>query len=51
VSPQQSGILAGCGWQKIGACVNLASFYLVGVPSAVVLAFVVHMKAKVKTLS
>ncbi|XP_027917735.1 protein DETOXIFICATION 16-like isoform X1 [Vigna unguiculata] len=41
-----SGILAGCGWQKIGACVNLASFYVVGVPSAVVLAFVVHMKAK-----
>ncbi|TKY61034.1 MATE efflux family protein 6 [Spatholobus suberectus] len=41
-----SGILAGCGWQKIGAYVNLGSFYLVGVPCAVVLAFLVHMKAK-----
>ncbi|KAK7251709.1 hypothetical protein RIF29_35136 [Crotalaria pallida] len=41
-----SGILAGCGWQKIGAYVNLGSFYLAGVPCAVVLAFVAHMKAK-----
>nr|ACU19637.1 unknown [Glycine max] len=41
-----SGILAGCGWQKIGAYVNLGSFYFVGVPCAVVLAFIVHMKAK-----
>nr|KYP61468.1 Protein TRANSPARENT TESTA 12 [Cajanus cajan] len=41
-----SGILAGCGWQKIGACVNLGSFYLIGVPCAIVLAFPLHMKAK-----
>ncbi|XP_027343746.1 protein DETOXIFICATION 16-like [Abrus precatorius] len=41
-----SGILAGCGWQKIGAYVNLGSFYLVGVPCAAVLAFLLHMKAK-----
>lgn len=44
----QAGILAGCGRQKIGACVNLGSFYLVGVPCAVALAFLLHMKAKVK---
>ncbi|KAK7314618.1 hypothetical protein VNO77_33145 [Canavalia gladiata] len=41
-----SGIARGSGWQKIGAFVNLGSFYCVGVPSAVVLAFVLHMKAK-----
>ncbi|KAL5544916.1 hypothetical protein UlMin_008700 [Ulmus minor] len=41
-----SGIARGCGWQKIGAYVNLAAFYLVGVPCAAVLAFVIHMKAK-----
>ncbi|KAK7358169.1 hypothetical protein VNO77_00093 [Canavalia gladiata] len=42
----ETGILAGCGWQKIGAYVNLGSFYLVGVPCAVVLAFLEHMKTK-----
>ncbi|KAH1043542.1 hypothetical protein AAZX31_09G161900 [Glycine max] len=41
-----SGIARGSGWQKIGAIVNLGSFYFVGVPSSVVLAFVLHMKGK-----
>ncbi|XP_054791340.1 protein DETOXIFICATION 16-like [Prosopis cineraria] len=41
-----SGIVRGCGWQKIGAYVNLASFYVAGVPCAVILAFVVRMNAK-----
>ncbi|KAK4280737.1 hypothetical protein QN277_012318 [Acacia crassicarpa] len=41
-----SGIVRGCGWQKIGAYVNLASFYLAGVPCSVILAFVVHMNAQ-----
>ncbi|XP_004503307.1 protein DETOXIFICATION 16-like [Cicer arietinum] len=39
-----SGVLAGCGWQKIGAYVNLGSFYIVGVPCAVALAFFLHMR-------
>ncbi|KAL9680881.1 hypothetical protein QQ045_012661 [Rhodiola kirilowii] len=34
-----SGILRGCGKQKIGAYINLAAYYLVGVPCAVMLAF------------
>ncbi|XP_022135494.1 protein DETOXIFICATION 16-like isoform X1 [Momordica charantia] len=38
-----SGIARGCGWQKIGAFVNLGSYYLVGIPSAVLLAFVLHI--------
>ncbi|KAJ7975182.1 Protein DETOXIFICATION [Quillaja saponaria] len=41
-----SGVARGCGWQKIGSFVNLASFYLVGIPCAIVLAFVFHMKGK-----
>ncbi|XP_026377225.1 protein DETOXIFICATION 16-like isoform X2 [Papaver somniferum] len=41
-----SGTARGCGWQKIGALVNLGSYYLVGIPSAVVLAFVLHVGGK-----
>ncbi|KAK9278099.1 hypothetical protein L1049_027657 [Liquidambar formosana] len=41
-----SGIARGCGWQKIGALINLGSYYLVGLPCAVVLAFAFHMGGK-----
>ncbi|WCJ26721.1 MATE efflux family protein [Euphorbia peplus] len=41
-----SGVVRGCGSQKIGAYVNLGSFYLVGIPSSVVLDFVVHLQTK-----
>ncbi|RDX57846.1 Protein DETOXIFICATION 16, partial [Mucuna pruriens] len=41
-----SGAARGCGWQKIGAFVNLGSYYLVGVPSAIVLAFVLDIGGK-----
>ncbi|XP_038879312.1 protein DETOXIFICATION 16-like [Benincasa hispida] len=41
-----SGIARGCGWQKIGAYVNLGSYYIVGIPSAVLLAFVFHFGGK-----
>ncbi|XVF11668.1 hypothetical protein REPUB_Repub08aG0047000 [Reevesia pubescens] len=34
-----SGIARGCGWQHIGAYVNLGAFYLVGIPVAVTLGF------------
>ncbi|KAG8063940.1 hypothetical protein GUJ93_ZPchr0004g38117 [Zizania palustris] len=37
-----SGIARGCGWQKIGACVNLGAYYLVGIPAALCFAFVYH---------
>ncbi|OIW03607.1 hypothetical protein TanjilG_06116 [Lupinus angustifolius] len=40
------GIARGCGWQKLGAFVNLGSYYLLGIPVAVVLAFVLHMKGE-----
>ncbi|KAJ1394210.1 Multi antimicrobial extrusion protein [Sesbania bispinosa] len=41
-----SGTARGCGWQKIGAVINLGSYYLVGIPSAIVLAFVLHIGGK-----
>lgn len=41
------GTVRGCGWQKIGAYVNLGSYYLVGIPIAVLFAFVFHTGGKV----
>jgi len=41
-----SGIARGCGWQHLGAYVNLGSFYLVGIPMAVLLGFVLKMEGK-----
>ncbi|KFK41799.1 hypothetical protein AALP_AA2G173600 [Arabis alpina] len=38
-----SGVARGCGWQKIGACVNLGSYYLVGVPLGLLLGFHFHV--------
>jgi Na+-driven multidrug efflux pump len=44
---ENSGIAAGCGWQKIGAFVNLGAYYLMGIPTAILLAFVYHIGGKV----
>ncbi|KAF8407630.1 hypothetical protein HHK36_006763 [Tetracentron sinense] len=41
-----SGIVRGCGWQKIGAFVNLGAYYLVGIPFAVFFALVLHIGGK-----
>ena len=41
------GVARGCGWQMIGAFVNLGADYTVGTPSAILLAFVFHMNGKV----
>ncbi|XP_021638546.1 protein DETOXIFICATION 16 isoform X2 [Hevea brasiliensis] len=41
-----SGIARGCGWQKIGAFINLGSYYLVGIPSAILFAFVLDISGK-----
>ncbi|XP_062232079.1 protein DETOXIFICATION 10-like isoform X1 [Phragmites australis] len=41
-----SGIARGCGWQHLGAYVNLGSFYLVGIPVALFLGFVLKMEGK-----
>ena len=39
-----SGVARGCGWQTLGAIANLAAYYLVGLPTAIVLAFVYDLK-------
>ncbi|WOL17557.1 hypothetical protein Cni_G26350 [Canna indica] len=41
-----SGISRGAGWQDLGAYVNLGSLYLVGIPIAVVLGFLMHVGGK-----
>eukprot|EP00249_Psilotum_nudum_P000999 c13244_g1_i2 orf=504-1793(+) len=41
-----SGVARGCGWQNIGAYVNLGSYYVVGIPAALVFCFVLHMEGK-----
>ncbi|XP_059287205.1 protein DETOXIFICATION 16-like [Lycium ferocissimum] len=41
-----SGTARGCGWQKIGAVVNLGAYYLFGIPAGVILAFVYHFGGK-----
>ncbi|OEL25868.1 Protein DETOXIFICATION 16 [Dichanthelium oligosanthes] len=38
-----SGVIRGCGRQKIGASINLASYYLVGIPLGYFFAFVCHV--------
>ncbi|GLT35051.1 hypothetical protein SLA2020_095350 [Shorea laevis] len=39
-----SGIARGCGWQHIGAYINLGAFYLCGIPVAALLGFFVKLR-------
>ncbi|XP_057784276.1 protein DETOXIFICATION 14-like [Salvia miltiorrhiza] len=41
-----SGVARGSGWQHIGAYVNLGSYYIVGIPVALLLGFVLDLKGK-----
>ncbi|CAA2998313.1 DETOXIFICATION 16-like [Olea europaea subsp. europaea] len=38
-----SGAARGCGWQNLCAFINLGAYYVVGIPSAVLFAFVFHI--------
>uniref|UniRef100_A0A453RG28 Protein DETOXIFICATION n=1 Tax=Aegilops tauschii subsp. strangulata TaxID=200361 RepID=A0A453RG28_AEGTS len=38
-----AGVARGCGWQKIGAWINLGAYYIVGIPSAYLIAFVLQV--------
>ena len=44
--PFQSGVARGCGWQHIGAYINLGAFYLLGIPIAAILGFWVQLRGK-----
>ncbi|KAK8660356.1 hypothetical protein V6N13_051283 [Hibiscus sabdariffa] len=46
VQPVLSGVAVGAGWQSIVAWVNIASYYLIGIPIGVVLGYVVNMGVK-----
>ncbi|KAG8376131.1 hypothetical protein BUALT_Bualt09G0031400 [Buddleja alternifolia] len=41
-----SGVARGSGWQHIGAYVNLGAYYVVGIPVALLLGFVLHLKGE-----
>ncbi|WCJ42400.1 MATE efflux family protein [Euphorbia peplus] len=41
-----SGTARGCGWQKIGAIINLGAYYLLGIPCSVLLAFFYNLGGK-----
>ncbi|KAG4918790.1 hypothetical protein AAZX31_20G111400 [Glycine max] len=41
-----SGIARGCGWQHLGAYVNLGAYYVVGIPIAAMLGFWVQLRGK-----
>ncbi|KAL0378035.1 UNVERIFIED_CONTAM: protein DETOXIFICATION 14 [Sesamum radiatum] len=41
-----SGVARGSGWQHIGAYVNLGAYYLLGIPVALLLGFVLHLKGE-----
>ncbi|KAI3811404.1 hypothetical protein L1987_21126 [Smallanthus sonchifolius] len=40
------GAVRGSGRQKIGAIVNLGAYYLIGIPLAILFAFVLHLGGK-----
>ncbi|XP_059661500.1 protein DETOXIFICATION 18-like [Cornus florida] len=41
-----SGVARGCGWQHLAVCINLATFYLIGMPIAALLGFKFKLYAK-----
>ncbi|XP_062104856.1 protein DETOXIFICATION 14-like [Humulus lupulus] len=40
----QIGVARGTGWQRLAAYVNLGAYYLVGLPLALVLCFMLHLR-------
>uniref|UniRef100_A0A6P4AVD4 Protein DETOXIFICATION n=1 Tax=Ziziphus jujuba TaxID=326968 RepID=A0A6P4AVD4_ZIZJJ len=46
VQPVLSGVAVGAGWQSTVAYVNLACYYLVGIPVGLVLGYLLNMQVK-----
>lgn len=46
VQPVLSGVAVGAGWQSIVAYVNIACYYLVGIPIGIALGYVYNMQVK-----
>nr|AAF31293.1 CDS [Arabidopsis thaliana] len=49
IQPVLSGVAVGAGWQKYVTVVNLACYYLVGIPSGLFLGYVVGLQVKVSS--
>lgn len=45
-----AGVAVGGGWQKYVTYVNLACYYLVGIPTGIFLGYVVDLQVKVSLL-
>lgn len=41
-----SGAARGCGWQKVCSFINLCAYYAIGIPAAVIFAFVMKIGGK-----
>lgn len=37
------GAARGCGWQSLCVYINLGAYYVVGIPTAVLFAFILHI--------
>ncbi|KAJ4721368.1 Protein DETOXIFICATION [Melia azedarach] len=46
IQPVLSGVAVGAGWQSIVAYVNIACYYLIGIPIGLVLGYFTHMEVK-----
>lgn len=42
-----AGVARGCGWQHLAVYINLAMFYFIGMPIAMLLGFKLKLYAKV----
>lgn len=40
------GVARGCGWQRIGAYINLGTYYFCGIPVAAILGFWIKLRGK-----
>ncbi|KAI3885483.1 hypothetical protein MKW92_014943 [Papaver armeniacum] len=46
VQPVLSGVVVGAGWQSIVAYVNIACYYLVGIPIGMVLGYLINLQVR-----
>ncbi|KAH0641762.1 hypothetical protein KY285_032622 [Solanum tuberosum] len=42
-----SGVVRGCGWERYAMCIDLAAFYFIGIPIAVLVVFKFSLHAQV----
>ncbi|KAL0453325.1 UNVERIFIED_CONTAM: protein DETOXIFICATION 21 [Sesamum latifolium] len=47
VQPVLSGVAIGAGWQSVVVYVNLGSYYLIGIPTGVLLGYVIKLQVEV----